>query len=207
MSIKNIMEHPLISGYGKTFETDFPLILVVGREPNTELSCNKSLGNFDFIKWPRCAFWNTAFSILGRSNNITISEVKKLFKEFDSSPLVFTDALPFGIKNHISNKFEVRKNVNEDVFLNQVEDIFHRQEIIQRTSLILLSGLQNRLYKPFKLALKEKAAQDLIRVAELPFFYPTNTPKIVKQLGERDIEILKDVFKKYLKSTAVITTI
>lgn len=45
--------------YGETPSTDFPLFLVVGREPNEDIPATADCGDYNFLgKRNRGAFWN-----------------------------------------------------------------------------------------------------------------------------------------------------
>ena len=61
--------HPIISVYGNTDSKCFPIILVVGREPNSAAKFVNTIGQYDFEEYPRCSFWNISYSIIGEIIN------------------------------------------------------------------------------------------------------------------------------------------
>jgi hypothetical protein len=190
--------HPLLLAFGKTYEHTFPLILVIGREPNETTSSDKSLGSYDFREFPRCAFWNTAFHVFGKFNARKTSALKLEFIRKEASPIVFTDALAFGIKNQVADKNSLRKGMKEEDFNQQAEDIFSHLEVIGRTKLILLSGLSDEcLYGTFKKTIAKKAGALHIRVKEVPFFYPTNSKAIYEQLSADEAPVLQEVYEGF----------
>ena len=50
-TILQIMTHPLFLAFGQTTEKDFPIVLVVGREPNNNSISDKTVGQYDFNKY------------------------------------------------------------------------------------------------------------------------------------------------------------
>ena len=77
-TILQIMTHPLFLTFGQTTEKDFPIVLVVGREPNNNSISDKTVGQYDFIKYSKCAFWNIAFKVLGASHEFDFSLVDRV---------------------------------------------------------------------------------------------------------------------------------
>jgi len=197
--------HPLILHYSQTTQHDFPLILVVGREPNNDSISDKKLGCYDFDapQNRRCAFWNVAFSILGKFNGVSTKQIKQELLRRGASPIIFTDAFPNGIKNSVLNKRLIRKSQEKDL-LEQVSDIFSHKEIIERTKLILLSGLHDEIFCPFKTLVLEKVKAEShgIEVCCVPFFYPTNTPKITDALNQKAKILLTEGYSSFMQATA-----
>ncbi len=76
---------------------NFPLVLIVGREPNNTTESDGSIGNIPFEEKgidaitgkkynnQKCAFWNIAFGLLGSTK-----EIKKMISEKLFCPIVFT---------------------------------------------------------------------------------------------------------------------
>ena len=94
------MTHPAILAYGQTTQNEFPLIMIIGREPNNSSMSDSSMGEYKFEDFPNCAFWNLSFGLFGSYNSKTTFQIKQAFQNAKASPIIFTDASPKGIPNH-----------------------------------------------------------------------------------------------------------
>lgn len=188
--------HPLILAHSQTYDRKFPLILVVGREPNNSSVSNGEIGLYDFVKHSRCAFWNVAFSIFGKINGLQCKETKNEFLRRKASPILFTDAIPQGIENTVSKKHDLR-NAHLKSTTEHVDAIFKHNDVINRVSLVLLTGLNDPMYYEFKKEIEKRLLEFEIPVKEVPFFYPTNTPKILDCLTVGDRQLFQRVYKNY----------
>ncbi|MEI6184194.1 MAG: hypothetical protein WCP65_01610 [Bacteroidota bacterium] len=205
------MAHPIMLGYEQTFEKKFPLIMIVGREPNTETmsKTDGSLGGLPFTDKgidingksynnQRCSFWNIAFGTFARYNQLNIREIKTLFVKKKACPLIFTDASPIAILNSVNNKYEIRKEIDQSI-LDHVEMIFSKEEIIQRVKHVIFSGLQNPVYNTFKTQFIERANKYAIHInADMPFFYGTHSEGIQKAIKQEDVSIFNSVYKEFI---------
>lgn len=197
------MTHPLILAYGKTYTKAFPLILIIGREPNNGTKSDNSLGNFDFQDFPRCSFWNMAFKLVGSFNGLNTLEVKGVFAKTNSAPIIFSDAAAQGIFNEVVDKNSVRATLVKDDFDSQVEAIFSHHDLMKRVKLILTSGLSHSIYSNFKAALHNEAKGMQIPSVDISFLYGTNYPKIQGEIGSNGATIIKQVFEEYRISADV----
>jgi hypothetical protein len=50
------MTHPAILTFGQTAQKKFPLIMIVGREPNNSTMSDSTIGNYNFDDYTKCAF-------------------------------------------------------------------------------------------------------------------------------------------------------
>ena len=191
------MTHSLILAYGETYIKEFPLILIVGREPNNATISDNSLGHFDFQQFPRCSFWNMAFKLIGSYNGLSTKEIKKLFAKTKSTPVIFSDAAAKGISSMIIDKNIIRDSMTKLDFDNQVEAIFFNHALIKRVKLIITSGLSKNLYVDFKQALHKEAKAKQIPVIDISFLYGTNYPRIQGEIGNNEAAIIKEVFETY----------
>ncbi len=193
------MTHPLLVSFGLTYDKKFPLILVVGREPNNETVSDKSFWHYDFntAKNRRCAFWNTAFGLFGLYNGLRASQMKELFNKNQSSPIVFTDASPKGIKNSVANKKAIRNTVTIEELTEHIDAIFVNENLLDRIKLTLLSGLEDAKYDTFKTLFKQKASEKNILIKEIPFLIGYNSKKIKTLINDKDIEVLRQVFEEF----------
>ena len=199
------MSHPLIQSYGRTLDATFPLIVVIGREPNTDHEISDQHGRYDFDHHPRCGFWNVAYGVLGQAAGLTTRELKQRCRERQSSPLVFTDALPIGLKHAATNKEELRRAALAQVPAH-IYRIFGFERIISRAALVIMSGLAGDVFEPSADLIEEQCTprlnQPAIAMCRLPFFFGTNWPKIRAALDDGTRERLGEVMAAFLQAPA-----
>lgn len=181
--------HPSLVYYGEhTLARTFPLLLVIGREPQVDEIVSPGVGPYDFAAHPRCAFWNVAHSMLARSDRrpeFGPAALKKEFMRRGASPIAFADALPICLsnKNDGRSKCLQRAEVLERSIDEHVAGIF-ALDIMQRVDLVVLAGHQ---LWPFRYAANilrghlKRAGKTYIETA---FFYPTNSRTIEARIDE-----------------------
>jgi len=130
-------------------------------------------------------------------------EVKREFVVHNASPILFADAFPQGIQNAVINKTATRSKQAE-LANEQVEAIFKHTEVIKRIKLVLLSGQDSYLFNEFRSLIADRFGQLNIQVKSVPFFYPTNLPKIHNNLSEDDIALIKSIYDSYLEEIDAI---
>ncbi len=194
------MSHPLLLKYQQTDQLNFPLILVIGREPNTNDLSDGLVGDYDFEKYPKCAFWNVAFSLLARVIGSTRKEIKEELRRQQAAPLLFSDAFAQGIENKVNNKLIIR-NGQVSTANDQVEALFKYTYLLDRVSLIILSGLDHKVYDNFKSKIYNRLKRSNTTIIELPFFYPTNMPSIMNRLTEESSMMIKEIYQTYIEAT------
>jgi hypothetical protein len=129
--------HPAIAVYGDTAERSFPLLMVVGREPNSvNNGPSKGVATYCFDRddGPRCAFWNTSYGIAARSVGLSTRELKARCRSERASPIIYADALPITIRNQTRNK-KLRgflRVVTVMLAAIEVEDLRQREQDIDR---------------------------------------------------------------------------
>lgn len=174
----NLPHHPLLQSYGETVERSFPLILAIGREPNTQLPISGDHGCYDFDLAPRCAFWNVSYAMLGRSVGLAVHELKSEVRARRASPIIYADSLPIGLRNSVKNKKLHRDAIQNGFGSAHVDRIFAYRPLLDRVSIVLASGLDDGVFSESVSRIRGHCEEKGIRYAELPFFYGTNTPKI-----------------------------
>lgn len=194
------MTHSAILTYGQTVQKEFPLIMIIGREPNNSTMSDSTLGEYKFEDFPNCAFWNLSFSLLASYNSTTTFEVKQAFQKVKTSPIIFTDASPRGIPNKEVNKKQFRKLLTQKEFQHQVDTIFSNAKLISRVKLIFLSGLEDISFSYFTNQLSNKALQHSIHTKKIPFLFGNNVPQIKAQMTDKEIRILQSVFQEFIKA-------
>lgn len=195
--ILQAITHPLFLTFGQTTEKDFPIVLIVGREPNNNSVSDKTVGQYDFIKYSNCAFWNIAFKVFSAYNGLTTPQVKQLFIQQNASPVVFTDASPKGIQNKVKDKNAIRSTLTDEEISKHVEAIFANDKLMKRVKLVLFSGLEDAKYNKFKTLFNEQAAKRQMPIKEVSFFIGNNYSKIEKQISDKEILLLKQIFNSF----------
>lgn len=142
-SEQRALMHPNLISYKETASREFPLILVVGREPNDSNFVSQKLGTYDFAQHPRCGLWNTSYKVIADLSvgyELSCASLKKLCAERQSSPIVIADALPIGLPDKARNKAGARKAIIPAAIEQHVAGVFSHRPIIERVGLALLSG-------------------------------------------------------------------
>ena len=132
--------HPIIVVYGETSKKRFPLILVIGREPNNDVNIINKVGLYDFEKSPYCGFWNTSYKIIGEINHFSIREYKHKCKAKKSSIICISNCMPKPILNEVKDKDRIRKKISQEEIREHIDSIFSK-DLIKRVKLIILAGV------------------------------------------------------------------
>lgn len=191
------MTHSAILAFRQTEKKEFPLILVVGREPNNDSVSDKKVGTYDFTEFPNCAFWNIAFKLVGAYNGLTTVQIKQLFLQQNASSVIFTDASPKAIVNKVKNKNAIRLTLTDEEVIEHVDAIFANEGLLKRVKLVLFSGLEDTKYTKFKTLFNQQASQSQIPTKEIAFLIGNNYPKIEKQIGDKEIVLFKQIFNSF----------
>lgn len=194
------MGHPLIQSYANTLAHTFPLILVIGREPNTDLPITTDHGHYDFRAYPNCGFWNIAYSTVARTVQLTTGQFKQRCQDDNGAPIIFADALPIGLKQAVGNKQVYRAALSPEAITQHIARLFAYQPLISRVRLVMTAGL----YRPtFDVAITQIEAQcqeRAIAYRHLPFFFGTNSPKIQAVLTDSDRAAIRQIIAQFLPS-------
>jgi hypothetical protein len=191
--------HPIIICFGDTATANYPLILIVGREPNSDHPVCNEVGTYDFRKAPQCGFWNASYALAARQVNLTSAQLKRRCIELNGSPLLYADAMPQGLLNAVPNKGRRRRGFTDKELQDHVSRIFEKP-IIKRVKLVILSGLEHRVFEPSRQRFEELCGERSIQRANLPFFSNQNAPRINQQLdaeSQRQIAVVVSEFLTY----------
>jgi len=192
----NSATHPALIFYGSTQASRhrFPLILVVGREPNHSAPVEMVAGPYDFDglspedrKAARnCGFWNMAYRIAGRMHDMSdplrsASWLKDHCRRRQCSPIIIADAIPQGQLNAVADKNTVRERMRERLAAH-AQGIFELDPAVtQRIRLVLLSGLNGTAFEPSAQAIREQAAKNGIPCHAIPFLSPMNGRRFFRE--------------------------
>lgn len=125
---------------GDTLKKDFPLIMVIGREPNYHCNVIDEVDSYPSPDGSK--FWARSHELVTRYTNLKPHEFKAFCTDNDASPIVFCDASPLGLDSRYDGqKAKMRKALTGDALEAHANNVFSQQEIINRTSLVLISGL------------------------------------------------------------------
>ncbi|MEK6898302.1 MAG: hypothetical protein AABX28_03020 [Nanoarchaeota archaeon] len=184
--------YPIIVIYKKSIERDYPLILIIGREPNNFQNFIGKVGDYDFDLSPRCAFWNMAYKIIGKEVNLSAKDLKKLSREKSSSIICFSDCLPKPIPNKEKSKDTIRREIKEEDIVNHITNIFNK-DILKRVNLIIISGVDKKPFEKSVSLIKEECYKLNILLIEIPFLAPNNSSKI--NIDKNSSLLIKENFR------------
>lgn len=175
--------HPALIHYGTTAAPhhDFPLVLVVGREPNDAGRVAMELGTYDFDASPRCGFWNMAYGLLGRMHASgaprTTAWLKEHCRSRGASPIVMADAIPQGQLDAVRDKDRLRRDLAGTAAEHAAGVLAIDDRLTRRIQLILVSGLGGKVFQSAVEGYRDAAAARGIPCASIPFLSPLNARK------------------------------
>lgn len=189
-----VATHPCLLSYGNTHKSELPLILVVGREPNGAGAVDSRWDRYDFRTAPKCGLWNVAYGIMGTAStpSIDTKTFKSLVESKGVSPLIIADAMPQSIDDRVRNKDVLRAAQSDAAIGEHVTNVFSHETFMSRVRCVLLSGLG----ASFRLSVRRYEEQLIdhgISFQHLPFFTPTNVPKIREAISADTWRILGSV--------------
>lgn len=190
--------HPLISIFSETASHSFPLILVIGREPNTDLAISADVGLYDFRIYPRCGFWNISYKMVANEADVSTSDLKSLCIQRHSSPIVYTDALPIGLSNAVRDKRIQRSKILEPDIKQHITNIFAHFALIARVQLVVLSGLDGTAFECSKKLISQECQDRDIMCINVPFFYGVHSQRIQAALREQDRKLIREIVEQFL---------
>lgn len=180
-----VKSHDLILYYDKTIRKRFPLILIVGREPNSTIPFNNKLGHYNLAKKKGGWHWKRTHKYVGEIAGI--KDFRKRCIKSKQSPLIYTDISPKPMKHHQKGKKKTRLEITEKEFKEHIDNIFSQKAVMKRVKLVIL-GIGNR--KEFSKAVeyfRNNAKGKLI--IETPFPINYNKPKVLKVLSRHREQI------------------
>ncbi len=157
-----------LSVFGNTTDMDFPLIVVVGREPNNSMEKEHRIGGYASSgatparQWPSVAFWDRSYGLLGHYLNLSPSQLKAACMDRVSSPIVITDFSPRSLDGSYSpaEKVKIRKTIPTREITDHVDLVLTHDKIFSRTKLVILSGIQGCGFCPDAITHMEERLSD-----------------------------------------------
>lgn len=192
---------PALALYGSTERQTFPLILVFGREFNNNEPIARPYRMGSYCLCPGCApgasFWNCSYSWAGRTARF--DDLKAIVRKHDSSPIVFSNALPNPIPNGEGRKQELRGQIPLDEIRNYLQWIFE-SGIIARVKCITMSGLTDAPFKAARDFIDQKCAEQEIHTIRVPYFVRESIEKIDSGIQGNDREVLNEILLEFRKN-------
>jgi hypothetical protein len=205
--MSNENKHPLITTYRNTGENpDYPVILCIGREPNDDKEVGTHLGDYDFEKFPRCAFWNTAYGSIARIAGINkdpCATLKNQCKDHNyNSPIAFADfsyrSVPFGTTDVV--KFH--KGLDKQKIKDHINALYFHPFFISKVNLVIFSGIDNCGFDPECVEYALNTIPNTKKSIMIPFFIGMQGPKIVDKLRSNQdiVNEINDIYHKWKNS-------
>ena len=166
--------HPILSVYGQTEKLAFPLILIIGREPNSGLEMGHEVGTYEFGKGG-VPFWDIPYSILAEYIGLKGRELKCFCRCRNNSPITFADISDKPIHSNDNNKSRKRNERETEDFVNHLTEV-EQLPIFKRVKSVIFSGLD------YPLEAKGRYGEALIRFE--------------KKWDDRDIETVRVRFPR-----------
>ena len=196
------MPHPTILTFGETVQRTFPLLLVIGREPNRPLGeeVENTVKHFPLNHDPKCCFWNRSHAQLARiGGNTTAQEFRKLCQISKASPIIYAGSLGICIPNGCRDKDERRwKWVNDpENVIFHIGNIFSHP-IIKRVQLAILSGLQAEVFGPVVASMTERFQKSSVLCQPVRFFGSRlSNHNLDADLSPESIRLLHQIYEQF----------
>jgi hypothetical protein len=191
-----MLEHPILSYFGDTRSRSFPLVMFIGREPNTSLTIGQDIGPYDFRDhYPKGKFWDNAYGVLAEAADSTGWHLKRLCIRSNASPIVFGNALPIGIVSTVRDKRTDRKVITPEEAVKHVGNIFAQDELLIRVQMVIASGLDSTEFLASRRAIEVKCRERRKHLTQIPFLYGGNRPKIRLALTDADRVKMREIYK------------
>ncbi len=179
------MSHAALLYYAHTPQKKFPLILVMGREPNLNdaHALELTAGAYDFDAHPRCNFWNQAYGALASLAGMTAAQLKSVCRNNNASPIVFGYGSCRCMESKIRDKNAVRAQIRTEAIEAQLAYTFNHR-LMNRVDAVILSGWQTPgLRRNLDLATRILADKKVLCIPDMPFFYSGNRARVDRTLA------------------------
>lgn len=193
------MKHPALLYYDKTREQSFPLVLIIGREPNTKMEMGNHAGTYDWREYPRAGLWNMAYSLMAEAVGLRGYVLKRICVRCNGSPILIGNALPHGVESKVSNKKPQRMAVQPRAS-QHINAIFSFADLISRVELVVMSGLSGEQFAASREAIVGQCRSRGLHLAVVPFLFGPNKARIKQALTEADGAKMKGLTSAFLAS-------
>lgn len=192
----------------------FPLILVVGREANSNGEIDNSIGLYNFRNygspkgWPGCVEWNVAYKIVAEANDKRCWELKKECENSESSIIAFADISPkpMEYKNTTyTQRIKEREKIPPEDFEKHVKNILSN-ELMDRVELVIFHGIDEKYGFKNALEAKETIKEKYNgKYMEIKPFFSFRFWKIIEnELKDKynEKKIIRNIYKKWQTNTS-----
>jgi hypothetical protein len=198
----------MVMVYKDTLRYAFPLLLIMGREPNDTLEMGTKVGPYDFdekelvegkeMRRSRCVFWNMAYKLVGDLNGIddlSVAGLKGKCRIAGTSPIIFADLSPRSIRSAVGNKPGQRLGILPAEFEKHFEAILGC-EVIERIDLFLLPGSENDGLEGPRRKLEKQCGSVGKYAISIPFLSTYSYEKAKKRIQE-NVGVKKRITRIY----------
>lgn len=189
--------HPALLYYGNTREQVFPLVLVIGREPSTDMAMGSHAGLYNFREYPHAGIWNIAYSLIAEKVDLKGWKLKRICERVGSSPIVFGNALPIGVNSAVADKRPYRLAVQNKA-RQHVRNVFSFADLMSRVGFVLMSGLHGTEFSESREAIVEQCLQWDLPSVWLPFFRGPSKARIKQELTPADRARISEIALAFL---------
>lgn len=198
------MPHPIIVTYADTKEATFPLILVIGREPNSSKTIDNIIGSYDFEECPKTQFWNISYSVIAGTHEWEGKKLKRKCKQWNESPIIYADALPIGIPNKTKNKDAIRRELAPAAIQKHIDNLFSHDHIIERVQLVIASGLDGPRFRVARKKIQELCEKRGKKFVRVPYFHGVNKQKIEEALSQKTRGKIRKVLNTFKDQVQIL---
>jgi|SRR5947207_662961 len=163
-------EQPAIAYLGSSIDTSFPAILVFGREYNNNPANSvRGLGQYCFRCSPRSLFWNRTYRLVARLSGRDDFKATCIVRH--ESPIMFSNVLPRPIPNaaSASEKRRLRAAISPDALVQHIDGIFSIDAVINRLHLIVLSGVDDAVFRSGVARIRQRCGKRGVSIAEIAY--------------------------------------
>ena len=181
------MTHPLMYVLGsKTESATFPLVMIIGREPNCDAPLDDSIGRMcpKELRSMRSGVWVVAHSQIGRqlAPPCAGAQLKRRLIDADASPLVFTNLYPRGLSAGTGGKQAKRDAISTADIDAHMQRILS-SPLMKRVKLVInYSSCASANTSSALQTLQNHCEDNGIGYCKTPFFFFTNAKMIEHEL-------------------------
>ena len=158
-------DNPCVTCLGDTRRASFPTLLIIGREYNDTGAVGTAFGTYNISVGS--AFWNRSYRFVERAC-VLPTQLKTLCIRSNSSPILFSNALPISIPNAMRNKFKGRCAVSPGQIDAHIGSVFSACAS-ERLRIVIMSVGQAPVFAPAKRSVAEECAKRDLQLLELPY--------------------------------------
>lgn len=181
---KRAQGHPIISCYGETAAASYPLILIIGREPDGDEVVSNTMGTYELTLAYHHRFRVASYALAARTVVWSPTDFQGRCRQLNGSPLLYAHAVPQGVLNSTPATRRSRQMVPEASIRQHVANMFGHS-ILEQVKLVILSGLDGNTFDLPRDLIVASCAERRIPVVHLPLFSSYNAKRIRQELDPK----------------------